>query len=376
MQLTESDYYDIVRKKLSIGQIRAAKHEKIFELMKIFWDEKTIEILSYFPSVGKLISLKELAEKTGKDKSEIKKILKNAVKKKTLAKAGRSYGLVPLLPGIFEAYYIAREDTEENLKKAAKIYRYMFENANEFQEIPLDKKAAIFSPILPVEATQKLIEIDKSVDLKGTKVVSKELVEEMINKNDTFAVIPCQCRLIAEYNGEPCKVAPAEMGCFVVGLAAKALASMGKARALKNKEEAFEYIRKTEEAGLVHNAANDPSENTFICNCCSCHCGALAPMKKFNIPHVRPSNFIPKYNQELCISCQTCLDHCQMEAISITDDDKMKFNYELCIGCGVCASNCSENAIKMEKVRDEHPPERGGFGDKTFGELLSGLFTS
>ena len=377
--MTEVDYYENVRQKLSLGRFITPKDEKIIELLKIFWDEETIEILHYFPNAGQTISVKELVEKTGKPKSEIKKLLKIAVKKRTIARVGRGYGLVPLLPGVFEAYYIAGQDSEENLKEAAKIYRYIFKNAlifrarDDFKDT--EKGSALFTPLLPLEAKERLIKIDETVGSES-QVLSYELVEEMINRNEAFAVIPCQCRIIGELTGEPCKV-PSEMGCFAVGLVAKGITSMGFGREL-TKEEAIEFLKETEKAGLVHNAtAGNASENTIICNCCNCHCGALFPMKKFQIPAVRRSNFAPKNDPELCILCDNCLEICPMEAISHSSkDEKMITNYDLCIGCGLCASNCAENAIKMEKVRTKTRKPRGQkTGGISFEELVGGLLT-
>jgi len=230
--LTKVDYYENVRQKLSLGRFITPKHDKIIELLKIFWDEEIIEILNHFPNAGQLITLKELVEKTGKPKSEVKTLLKNEVKKRTIAKIGRGYGLVPLLPGVFEAYYVNQQDSEENLIKAAKVYRYIFENAlvSRAREQIKDKETGFseFTPILPLEAKERLIKIDETVDSES-QILSYELVEEMINRNEAFAVIPCQCRIIGELTGEPCRV-PSEMGCFAVGLLAKAFVSMGVGR--------------------------------------------------------------------------------------------------------------------------------------------------
>ncbi|MHA1386637.1 MAG: 4Fe-4S dicluster domain-containing protein [Candidatus Helarchaeota archaeon] len=368
--MVESNFYEIVRQKLDIGDIKHPKHEKIYELMKIFWNEEDIELLSHFPSAGEVISLKALIEKSGMPKDQVKRILKKVVKKKTIAKIGRNYGLEPLLPGVFEAYFIARQDSEENLKKAAKIYRYIFENA---AEVGMNKEGfLLFSPLLPYEAEVKLIEINKPIESKS-KVLSYELVEELIKKNDFFAVIPCQCRLIAELNGEKCEVAPAEMGCFLVGPSVLAVVNMGFGKAL-TKEEAIEYLKKTEKAGLVHNADYDSSDHTFICNCCSCHCGILLPLKKFKIPYLKPTNFSPEINQELCVLCKTCLNICPMGAISFQEaEEKMIINLGLCIGCGVCATNCAKNAISMNKIRNVIPPKENKIGNKSFGEILEDL---
>ncbi|MBA7713427.1 hypothetical protein ES703_122430 [subsurface metagenome] len=124
--MTEIDHYEQVRQNLVLGPINAPKHKKVIKLMQVFWNEEEIKILSHFGKVGQWISPKELEEKAGIPKNEIKQILAHSVKIGTLAKKGARYSLIPLLPGIFEKYYIIRKDTEENQKKAARLYRDIF----------------------------------------------------------------------------------------------------------------------------------------------------------------------------------------------------------------------------------------------------------
>ena len=368
--MTEIDYYERVRQKLSVGPVIAPKHEKIYELLKIFWDKETIKLLSFFPQIGKLISISELEEKSDLSRTEIKKLLKIAVKKKTLNKAGSRYGLEPILPGVFEAYFIAREDSEENLKNAAKIFRFLFKNL--ISPHIIQKDFELFRPLLPIESKDKLIEIDETIDSQS-KVLPYELVEDLINKNNHFAVIPCQCRLVGELSGEPCEIATSEMGCFITGIGAQAIVNFGYGRAL-TKEEAIEYLKETEKAGLVHCTSNSYGGEhlIFICNCCPCHCGALRPTIKYKFHTVRPSNFEPQINPEICKRCKICLKKCPLEAISYhEDEDKMIINYDLCIGCGICATNCPQNAILMKKTRNIIPPKVKKIGDKTFmGHLM------
>ena len=121
--MTEVDHYEIVRQKLVLGPIHAPKHKKIIELMKVFWKEKEIKILSNFEKVGIWISPSQLEKKSGIPKDEIKQLLNRLVKIGTLSKKRSRYGLIPLLPGIFENYFIVRKDTEEKQVKAAKLYR-------------------------------------------------------------------------------------------------------------------------------------------------------------------------------------------------------------------------------------------------------------
>ncbi|MFX1451331.1 MAG: 4Fe-4S binding protein [Promethearchaeota archaeon] len=206
-------------------------------------------------------------------------------------------------------------------------------------------------------------------------------MKNLIDKHDEFAVIPCQCRLIGEMSGEPCDVAPSEMGCFVGGLGARdAMQNKLPGARSMNKQEAIEFLKETEKAGLVHNAIWDKGNESsiFICNCCKCHCGvALFPAQKMHIKGVHASNFRPKFNMELCSKCETCLRKCPKEAIyhkwplkSDSSDEEMILREDMCIGCGICAVNCPKEAIKMIKIIDIEPPEKNMIGNKTFLKLI------
>ena len=383
--MTESklklDYYDIVRQKLAVGPLQAPKHEKIFELLKVFWDEDTVKVLAHFPNAGETISLEELAEKSGMEKKQIRRLLKKATKKKTLSQIGKEYSLEPLAPGIFEAYFISSGDTPENTQKAAEIFRWLFKNVETLEaegHSMIDKNWSFMRPLLPIESKEKLIKIDESVDAHS-QVLPYELVEDLINKNEYFAKVPCQCRMIAEKSGEPCEVAPTEMGCFLTGRGAQAAAAFGWGTAL-TKEEAIEYIKETEKAGLIHCTSNSMGGEhlLFICNCCSCCCGVVHPTKQHDFKTLTPSNFQPQIDTELCILCKTCLKKCPLDAITYKEspEEKMVINYDVCVGCGVCAANCKKNALTMKKVHDNIPPKVNKIGDKMFMQTMRDLLTS
>jgi len=70
--MTEIDHYENVRQKLVLGPLSAPKNKKIIKLLKIFWNEDEIKILSHFESADKWVSLKELEERIGIPKNEIK----------------------------------------------------------------------------------------------------------------------------------------------------------------------------------------------------------------------------------------------------------------------------------------------------------------
>ena len=369
------DYYEEVRQKLTLGPLFAPKHHKTIEIMKILWNEEEIKILSHFPSADKTISLRNLVKETGIEKKELKNILDKLASKGTISKMANKFGLIPLAPGVFEKYYLAREDTKENMEKIAVIFREFFDEI--LPQLLLETKFKLLRPVLPYNSKEKLIQIDKPINAE-TKVLTSELVEALIEKHDVFAVVPCQCRLLGQYAGQPCKVAPAEDGCLFGGIVAEGVIAMGVGRKL-NKEEAIEYIKECERRGLVHNTVDDISAESqvFICNCCSCHCGVLYPTKNHRVMGVNPSNYIPQINPELCVKCGTCAEKCPMGAIyhiypnkTDSSDEHMLIRREYCIGCGVCAVNCPNGAIILLKNRDQLPQEKLKIGNKSFLELF------
>ncbi len=358
---------------MTLGPLFAPKIKKVESLLRIFWSEEEAKVLSQFNSCDNPTTLRELANRTGMSKEELKKVLSEPLRKKTITKIGTKYTLLPLLPGIFEQYYIRRQDTEENLKKAAGIYRYLFKNF--LPSLYQQSDFKLFRPRLPLDAKEKLIKVDKTFDVEQ-KTLSFELVEELINKYEQFVTVPCQCRMIGDYTGEPCKT-PKELGCFIAGPLAEMVIKQGAP--YMNREEAREFLRKTEKAGLVHQVVADNSVDSglFMCNCCGCHCGVIFNGKQHKKVGTTPSNYIPRFDKETCKKCDLCLKKCPMGAIYHSwpnkedkSDEYMFLKEEYCIGCGVCAANCPNNSLKLVKIRNKDFSERHKIGNKTFLDIL------
>ncbi len=63
--------YETVRQKLHVGPIETPQHQLVIDLMRVFWDDETIRVLSHFPDAGIRITFKELLEKTGMEKRHL-----------------------------------------------------------------------------------------------------------------------------------------------------------------------------------------------------------------------------------------------------------------------------------------------------------------
>lgn len=54
-----------------------------------------------------------------------------------------------------------------------------------------------------------------------------------------------------------------------------------------------------------------------------------------------------KVDKEKCTGCETCVEECPSEAISMADG-KAVVDPDTCIDCGVCIDACPVEAISME----------------------------
>jgi len=52
-------------------------------------------------------------------------------------------------------------------------------------------------------------------------------------------------------------------------------------------------------------------------------------------------------DKEKCTGCESCVDECPSEAISMVDE-KAEINADTCVDCGVCVDTCPAEAISME----------------------------
>ena len=112
-------------------------------------------------------------------------------------------------------------------------------------------------------------------------------------------------------------------------------------------EETLDILRKADEEGLVLQPSNT-QEIVNICCCCGDCCQILMNLKKHPFPAAMASAaFVARIDVEACIGCETCLERCQMEALSMEDEHAV-VNEKRCIGCGLCVSTCPSGALALE----------------------------
>ena len=192
------------------------------------------------------------------------------------------------------------------------------------------------------------------------EVLDWERATALIDEAREIAVSYCYCRHKAEHLGKDCD-APKEV-CLSLNGGATFVARRKFGR-LIDRDEAQEILVRSREQGLVQIADNVRDRPTYICNCCSCCCGQLDAINRFDLPAVVPSGFAPSLDEELCNGCSRCARACPVGAVSMVPVRERaqrkramlaEFDEERCIGCGVCAHACKVEALEMGRSERPH----------------------
>ena len=72
--MTEIDYYESVRQKMSIDGLGTPKHKRTIEFLKRMYSDEEIKLIDHFDRAYQLLSPKQLAQKASLEKADVKKI--------------------------------------------------------------------------------------------------------------------------------------------------------------------------------------------------------------------------------------------------------------------------------------------------------------
>lgn len=289
-------------------------------------------------------SPRDIAQRLRMDADALADRLEEMAKKGLLfrVRKGESvrYAAVPYVVGIFE-YQLNHMDAE-----FARDHEEYFETAfgksiQGFQTpvlrtVPIDRELVAEYPVAPFEDVLEILENQK-----------------------TIAVSPCVCRTTKDLVGEPCDKPLGN--CFSFGSHAAYYVENGMGRYISI-DEAKEIVTANEKAGLVMQPFNAQKAGG-MCSCCGCCCGVLRGIKSQPVPaDAVKSNYYAVVDADECTGCETCMDRCQMDAITMVDDIA-QLNLDRCIGCGLCITTCPVEALSLVKKDEDHqyaPPKSGG----------------
>jgi len=271
----------------------------------------------------------QVANRLGRDKGEVRKLLKGMARKGLIAagrtEAGLGYGLMPFIVGIYEM-------------QAGKIDK---ELASLFEDYYRES----FVDVLRVQPqVHRVIPVNESIKV-DMEIQPHETAADLVNNAKAWGVLDCICRVQKELIGDPCEH-PLDV-CMTLSYVPEAFNGNDTIRAL-SREEALNTLQRAADAGLVHSVSNNQKGLYYICNCCTCSCGILRGMAEVGIANVvARSPYINQVDDLLCNGCETCLDYCQFDALAMNDDAIVQINAVRCVGCGVCVPQCPSEALGM-----------------------------
>lgn len=191
----------------------------------------------------------------------------------------------------------------------------------------------------------QVIPIEREIPGKHESL-TYEKVSSLIENGQSFLLNDCICKKGKALLDHRCEK-PMEV-CLAIAPVPGAFDSPRSGHVI-SKTEAYDVLKKSEEAGMVHLTWNVESGQFFICNCCGCCCGVLRSINDHGIPASKVVNsyYYAEIDPDKCEVCGTCLnERCQVNAIEAGEDANRVIR-EKCIGCGLCVSTCPSEAIQL-----------------------------
>lgn len=264
------DAYEKLRILLSPkGFVPLPKHELTDKLLtNLYSEEEAKLVVTCFKEFRGKVSFEEIKELTGIPEKELGDMLMEMLRLGKVRSGGEAdFYMLAYLPGVFEDYFTLNRDDPQKMKLVAEAHRALQKirfnpNMNwPLKSTPDFSNEAGWRFVPAIEPVTKTLEINENIETEH-KILPFEILGEYLKSYDTFAVVKCSCRNMAELAGEPCQRTD-ENFCLSAGPGAQAAVEHGIGKAL-NYDEMMVLMKKAAEAGLVHSTLNMQAPSSFI----------------------------------------------------------------------------------------------------------------
>ncbi|MFH1139942.1 MAG: 4Fe-4S dicluster-binding protein [Pseudomonadota bacterium] len=324
----ESGIYEKLREQLdqySIG-FPATESGIEFKVLRKMFDEEEAEL--FLNLSMSLETPDSVASRTGRAPEKVAALLERMADKGLIFRLRRGevpkYGAAPFVVGSFEYQLSAMDRELAELTDAymEETFSRAFGSGQMLRPIPINRSVAVKYQVAAYE--------DSRLILRQQKLI---------------AAAECICRKQQGLLDKGCQK-PREV-CLVFGAHAEYYLERNMARAV-TVEEADAILEQAEKAGLVSQPFNSVNPGG-MCNCCGDCCGVLRALNKQPKPaDLVISNYFAVVNAADCIGCETCLERCQMRALTLNSDSIVEVDRDRCIGCGLCVTTCPTEALSLE----------------------------
>ena len=215
------------------------------------------------------------------------------------------YLLPPYTPGIFEFLLINEKFCLAHPEIAYAFHQHA--TTSQIEHAPNTPMGAGIMRVIPVESAIPADAVS----------IDNEKCSMYIEANEGhMSITPCQCRRVRRLMGEGSGDLD-EGYCLFMGHVADMFNRSGKGRPV-SVEEAKALIKHCDELGCVHQITTLNQGETFaICNCQPESCLALGVTQYYNTPATSKSNYVAEINEDNCVGCGQCTDHCANNAIQM-----------------------------------------------------------
>ena len=215
------------------------------------------------------------------------------------------YLLPPYTPGIFEFLLI-----NEKFCQAHPEIPYAFQQHATTSQIH-------HAPNTPMGAgIMRVIPVESAIPAEAEQIDNERCSKYIEDNDGHLSITPCQCRRVRRMMGEGAGDLD-EGYCLFMGHIADMFNRTGKGRPV-TVEEGKALIKRADDIGCVHQITTLHSGETFaICNCQTESCLALGVTQYYNTPDTSRSNYVAEIDQEKCVACGRCTDHCANNAIQM-----------------------------------------------------------
>lgn len=360
--------------------------ELLLPILKMRLIPEEAEFLAAFPHMP--ATMEQLSERYGLSAGELQGIMQPMIRKGFIYRVeGRNAVRYSFPDSLFFLYRMPGwkgEDDELNKRLSPLINRYYIDHIGaDILGYPTKILRAI--PVAGTVADTKLI-------------LPYEDLMDFVEREEYHTVSTCACR--HRHNLDPdfetCE--HETENCLHFGRLGRYIVQNDMGREI-SREETLEILAAAAEAGLVHSISNTREGMDTICNCCSCCCLMLEPVKSLPSPqrgHQR-SNYMLELNHDTCKACGLCARRCPVDALELKDIEgvpkvdasgkKLKagdykevvYQPDLCIGCGVCVYKCPTQSLSLvrRETQEDIPRNMSEIGSRFLadrGRDLSTIF--
>ena len=179
-----------------------------------------------------------------------------------------------------------------------------------------------------------------------------ENLRAILKNAPAIAAVDCPCRWLQVQRGECDK--PTFVCLSLTPGSVKYILDQGIGKQL-TLDEGYELLEQCEQAGLIPTTGGKDKVRQ-LCFCETNECIILRPQVKYGYNLWDASRFAAFVEADLCKGCQTCVERCYFDAISMEKYPRSRkllarVDAGKCFGCGLCAVTCPTKAIVMRLVR-------------------------